>query len=279
MPGKSKVNPLPTSITAAQLTHFFRECFTKKIKQIRQNLDNTPSPHVPTDVSDIKTPLVQFHWYQKKVHNILKKTVQKPCELDPLPTSLLYENVDLLPPATTNIIIRLLLSGEIPSEFKTTVVKPPLKKAGLDPNQVKNYRPVSNLPYLSKILEKVVLMQLTNHLTSNHLTHKFQSAYRAGHNTQRVLLRIVNDFPTTFDANQVSILNLLDLSAAFETIPMSRLEQHFDVSGLALSWFKSYLPNRFQFVSISSSNSKLSKLDYRVPQGSVLDPILFVLYT
>ena len=73
------------------------------------------------------------------------------------------------------------------------------------------------------------------------------------------------------------------LSAAFDTIDHSillcRLEQHFGVSGLAVSWFKSYVSNRFQFVSASGSNSKLSKLDHGVPQGSVLDPILFVLYT
>ncbi|WP_419627049.1 reverse transcriptase domain-containing protein, partial [Thiolapillus sp.] len=103
------------------------------------------------------------------------------------------------------------------------------------------------------------------------------------HSTETALLRIVNDILTASDANQVSILTLLDLSAAFDTtdhsILLCRLEQHFGVSGLALSWFKSYVSNRFQFVSASGSNSKLSKLDYGVPQGSVLGPILFVLYT
>ena len=108
---------------------------------------------------DIATPLVQLSpLSEKEVHNILKKTAQKTCELDPLPTSLLYDNIDLLLPALTNIINRSLLSGEVPFDFKTAVVKPLLKKAGLDPNQMKNYRPVSNLPFISKILEKVVLM-------------------------------------------------------------------------------------------------------------------------
>ena len=145
---------------------------------------------------------------------------------------------------------------------------------------MKNYRPVLNLPFLSKILEKVVLTQLTNHLTSNQLTHKFQSTYRAGHSTETVLLRVVNDILTASDAKQVSILTLLDLSVAFHTIDHSillrRLEQQLGVSGLAVSWFKSYVSNRFQFVSASSSKSKL---DYGVLQGSVLGPVLFVLYT
>ena len=122
---------------------------------MRQNRDNTLSPRVPTVAPDIATPLAQFSPVsEKEVHNILKKTAQKTCELDPLPTSLLYENTDLLLPALTNIINRSLLSGEVPSEFKTAVVKPLLRKASLDPNQMENYRPVSNLSFLSKILEK-----------------------------------------------------------------------------------------------------------------------------
>ena len=123
-------------------------------------------------------------------------------------------------------------------------------------------------------------MQLTNHLTSNHLTHKFESAYRAGDSTETALLRIVDDFLAASEASQVSILTLLDLSAVFDTTDLSillcRLEQYFGVSGLALSWFKSCLSNRFRFVSASGSNSRLG---YGVQQGTVLGSILFVLYT
>ena len=104
---------------------------------------------------------------------------------------------------------------------------------------MKNFRPVSNLPFLSQILEKVVLMQLTNHLASNHLTHKFQCAYRASHSAETALLCIVSGILTASDPNQVAILTLLDLSAAFDTNDqskmLSRLEQHFGASGLALS--------------------------------------------
>ena len=92
--GKSKVSPLPVNFPAAQLPHSFWEFFTEKIKQIRQNLDNTPSPHIPTVVPDIATPLVQFSPVSvKEVHNILKKTARKTCELDQLPAALLHETL------------------------------------------------------------------------------------------------------------------------------------------------------------------------------------------
>ena len=161
--GKSRVSPLPTNIPAAQLPHSFCDFFTEKIKQIRQTLDNTPFTHVPTVVPDKAIPLVQFSpVLEKEVHNILKKTAHKTCELDPLPTSLLYENIDLLLPALTNIINRSLLFGEVPSEFKTAVVKPLLRTASLDPTQMKNYHPVSILPFLSKILPTISHHLLTN---------------------------------------------------------------------------------------------------------------------
>ena len=137
---------------------------------------------------------------------------------------------------------------------------------------------------LCPFYRSVNMTQLKNHLTSNHLTHKFSiclpcwAQYR---NSSPYC--IVNDILTASIANHVSISTLLVLSAAFDSIdrsiPLSRLEQHFGVSGLEFSWFKSYLSNSLQFVSTSGSKFKLSKLDYGVPQGSVLGPVLFVLYT
>ena len=88
---------------------------------------------------------------------ILQKTVPKSCDLGPIPTELLYENLDVLLPTVTNIINTSLASGFVPPDFKTAIVKPLLKKPSLDQNVLKNYRPISNLPFLSKILENVVL--------------------------------------------------------------------------------------------------------------------------
>ena len=115
-------------------------------------------------------------------------------------------------PTITNIISTSLTTGIVPPDLKTAIVKPLLKKPSLDKNLLKNYRPISNLPFLSKILEKVVLHKLLSHLQENNLSNPFQSAYRAGCSTETVLLRIVNDILSALDNDNISVLLLLDLS-------------------------------------------------------------------
>ena len=125
---------------------------------------------------------------------------------------------------------------------KSALVTPLLKKQTLDHNDLKNYRPVSNSAFLVKILEKIVLDQLRSHLEIIQLSESLQSAYRAQHSTETALLKVMNDILTDCDSGNVSLLNLLDLSAAFDTIDHSillRLEITFGVSGTALEWFKS----------------------------------------
>ena len=274
----------PTNQDPSSLPTIFSEYFTEKISTIRsafplsdisttQNCSHFSGTHL-----EIFKPVTEKHVLQ-----ILRKTSPKTCELDPIPTKLLYENFDILLPSITAIINESLSSGIIPSQLKSAMVKPHLKKPSLDKNSLKNYRPVSNLPFLSKILEKVVLHQLLSHLQHNDLCNAYQSAYRAGHSTETTLLRVVNDLLKTMDNDDISVLLLLDLSAAFDTVDhhilLSRLENVFGIHSAALQWFRSYLLDRFQFVSVDNLRSATTPLLYGVPQGSVLGPVLFVLYT
>ena len=217
------------------------------------------------------------------VLKIINSASAKSCELDPFPTTLLYENLDILLPTITNIINTFLTTGIVPPDLKTAIVKPLLKKPSLDKNLLKNYRPISNLPFLSKILEKVVLHKLLSHLQENNLSNPFQSAYRAGCSTETVLLRIVNDILSALDNDNISVLLLLDLSAAFDTLDhqilLSHLNSVLGIQSTALQWFHPYLSDRYQSTSVNNSSSSPSQLIYGVPQGSVLGPILFVLYT
>ena len=141
---------------------------------------------------------------------------------------------------------------------------------------------VSNLSFMFKILEKVVAYQLLSHLNRYNLFSGFQSAYRPGHSTETALLKVVNDLLSALDEGKFLVLVLLDLSAAFDTIDhyilLYRLHHVFGIQGTALSWFRSYLTNRFQMVSIKGTLSDPVELCYGVLQGSVLGPILFILY-
>ena len=165
--------------------------------------------------------------------------------LDPIPTYLLKECIDILLPTITRIINLSLQFCIVPDSFKTAAVTPLLKKASLDANVLKNFRPVSNLPFISKILEKVVLQQINKHKAANNLNEKFQSAYRKHHSTETALLRIQNDLLQSMHKKQCCFLVLLDLSAPFDTVNHSilvdRLSGRFGIRGDASKWIQSYL--------------------------------------
>ena len=155
------------------------------------------------------------------------------------------------------------------------------QKSSLDKEILKNYRPVSNLNFISKILERVVAVQLQTHLDKAGLMTAFQSAYRKHHSTESALLNIHNDILLNMAKGSVTALTRLDLSAAFDTIDhtilLDRLNVYYGISELALSWFKSYLSGRTHSVKVGNTLSHPAVLQYGVPQGSVLGPIIFSL--
>ena len=141
----------------------------------------------------------------------------------PIPTPLLVSHLkDVIEPVTL-IINDSLRSGIVPQCFKHAAVTPLLKKPTLCPEELNNYRPLSNLPFISKILEKVVFSQIFPHLEINDLLEFFQSAYRPFHSTETALIKIFNDLLCAADAGKVSVLTMLDLSAAFDTFDHSIL--------------------------------------------------------
>ena len=157
------------------------------------------------------------------------------------------------------------------------------QKPSLDKEVFKHYRPVSNLNFVSKILERVVAVQLQTHLDEAGLTTAFQSAYRKHHSTESTLLNIQNDILLNMAKGSVTALTLLDLSAAFDTIDhtilLDRLNVYYGLSEISLGGFKSYLSGRTHSVKVGSTLYHPAALHYGVPQGSVLGPILFSLYT
>ncbi len=145
-----------------------------------------------------------------------------------------------------------------------------------------NYRPISNLKYLGKVIERVVSSRLKSYLNEHNLQNPFQSAYRQMHSVESALLRVKNDILMDMDSGKISGLVLLDLSSAFNRVDHSILLDRLKligINGLALQWLSSYLSDRSQSVCLPNASSSSVNLNFSVPQGSVLGPQLFNIYT
>ena len=204
---------------------------------------------------------------------------------DPLPTRLLKNNIDVLALFLVELFNRSLTLGVVPTAFKLAYITPQLKKVDLDldPADAGSYRPISNLSVLSKLLERLVARHLIDYLKTSKLLHRLQSAHRAHHSTDTAVLRVLADILGAVDSGDLAMLTLLDLSTAFDTVDHKTLLHRHDVSygtsSTVHGWFVSYLSGRLQFVRRGSSSTLPKAVPFGVPQGSVLGPILFLLYT
>ena len=214
-----------------------------------------------------------------KIVSVMNKTT---CSSDPFPSKLLMSHLPTIIDTITHMINLCISTSVFPSSCKSATVLPLIKKPGLDPQVLKNDRPVSNLSFLSKLIEKVISSRILTHIADNNLIDKFQSAYRCGHSTETALLRVYSDIVTMVGKGNRSYLVLLDLSAAFGTIDHDTLfvilDKYIGITGSALQLLKSYFSDRSQRVLIDDVMSGVANIVCGVPQGSVLDPLKFCLY-
>ena len=203
----------------------------------------------------------------------------KSCRLDPAPASVVLQVLDVLLPVITCMINMSFESGLFAEKWRQALVLPTFKKCGLD-IAYPNVRPVSNLPYVSKLSERAAADQLIDHMTINGLHFDLHSAYKRHHSTESALLKVKNDILLNMDAQKLTLLVLLDLSAAFHTVRhlLDRLRSRIGVTDQALNWFTSYLSERTQRVSVNGGLSDSFPLA-QVPQGSCIGPLLFTVYT
>ena len=181
-----------------------------------------------------------------------------------------------------NIVNISLETGQFPHDFKQAIVTPLLKNLSLDVDELKNYRPVSNLKFISKIMEKAVAVRLTDDLSDNKLFEPFQSAYRKDHGVETALVRVSNDILRDVDNKKAVFLVLLDLSSAFDTVDHKLLRNRFKsfgIGGVVLGWIATYLDKRSQVVKIGETLASPVKISFGVPQGPVVKPLFFSIYS
>jgi len=170
----------------------------------------------------------------------------------------------------------------MPDRSKRAIVRPLLKKRTLDLNDPASHRPISNLSFVSKVVEKVVDARFAAHAAGHSLLPTLQSAYRANHSTETAVICILNDMISAIGQGHIGALMLLDLSAAFDTVDhqflANVLRRWFGIAGGALDWMANFLSHRSQVVRVCSCEYGIITLLFGVPQGSVLGPKRFLEY-
>ena len=213
-----------------------------------------------------------------EVEKIIKEFGIKTSAEDPIPSKLMKSSLDILIPVLTKMVNKSLSEGSMDG-VKWSVIDPLLKKVGLDIEIKKNYRPVNYLVYFSKLIERVVVARLDDHMTAHNLHECSQFAYKQNHNTELMMLGITDEILRGFDKGLATIVLFFDLSAAFDTIDTSKLLQilrdEIGIDGTALKWFESFLTGRTQKVKINGEYSTSLEVPCGAPQGSVLGPKVF----
>ena len=216
----------------------------------------------------------------QEIKNIISGLKPKTsCGIDEIPTKLLKSTPENILFALSYIFNLSFETGEYINSFKIAKVIPIYKKGSA--NDVQNYRPISILPVMSKIMEKLMYKRLLSFLNRQHFFYKYQFGFRKNHSTSHATALLAENICKAFEKKQTTIGVFLDLSKAFDTIDhrilLAKL-QHYGVRGLPLKLFQSYLTNRSQQVLVNGKFSNCLPINYGVPQGSILGPLLFLIY-
>ena len=262
---------------ACHFNEFFSNIASKTVQDIN------PSSKCPTDL--IVQNLNAFKFSDKVLtgNEILEATKllldKKTPDHTGISTNFVKQTIPVLLNPLLHIFTLSFKTGIAPSQFKIAKVIPIFKSG--DKSSMDNYRPISLLSTFSKILEKIVASRLLTFLDDGNILSKFQFGFRRGHSTVHPMVHFLNKITESLNKKKHSIAIFCDLKKAFDTcnhsILLKKLKK-YGVDNVELGWFESYLTSRKQFVSIKNVNSPLCEISLGVPQGSILGPLLFILY-
>ena len=277
--GSSKPIPMPDAQIDKELAEDFAQFFRQKIDGIWHQFKHIPQYKVPPrDTPTLKSFITIT---ENDLLKLIMEMPTKTCESDIIPTKLLKEILPTIIPALTKIANLSINNGVFSEKWKSATVKPLIKSQSKGTIH-HNYRPVSNLTFLSKVFEKITLNQFTQHCEEYHLLPNYQSAYKKFHSCETSLIKLANDLLWAMEKQEVTAMTILDLSDAFDMVNHDQLlevlNKRFGVKGRALKWYEQYLKPRKFKVSINNTYSKEQTINYSVPQGSIQRAFLFNAY-
>ena len=282
---KDKKQSFPTKVeNLKMLPGIFNKFFLEKVIKLRETIPLIPPPiYVKAPNLNSDNALEHFNIVTvDETEKAIKSISSKQCSLDPIPTWFIKKHLSFFAPYVTHLVNVSFCCQTFPNILKNAIVFPMLKDSKKDLNDLKNFRPVSNIHFLSKVMERIVDNCISAYLENNGLDEIFQSGFKKGHGVETALLKILNDIYINRDKKQYSILCLIDLSAAFDTIDHNILcdilINRFNITNSALNWLVSFLQNRKQKVLIEKNESAFEPLSYGIPQGSILGPKIFSMY-
>ena len=268
-----------------KIANSFNDFFTDIGPNLAKTIDTDGKPSAESFLPNVPQDLnFSFaHTTREEVRKIIMNLTSKPSAGDDEVSAIFLKDdriIDLIVSPLTKLINQSLDTGVFPDALKIAKVIPLFKEKG-DDFRFENYRPVSLLSIFSKVYERVVFYQLYGYFNINNLFYRHQYGFRKEHSTEGAAIELIDRVLQDLDKNEDPFAIFLDLSKAFDTIDHGILLKklsHYGIRGTTLNWFESYLSNRTQYVSFKNIKSRLRTIITGVPQGSILGPLLFIIY-
>jgi len=269
-----------TTTDKAIIVKKFNEYFVNVGPVLAAKIPKSPTNYTSYFHGDYKNSFAVLPATPDEITSLIKQMTSKPSSgFDGISIDIIKLSISLIAKPLATIVNKSFSTGTFPDLLKIAKVRPVHKNG--DKSEFTNYRPISVLPSFSKIFEKLMYNRLTDYLSKHCVLYKNQFGFRPNHSTSMAVIEMTNKITAALDNKQFAVGIFIDLSKAFDTLDHQILVhklEHYGVRGTALDWFKSYLKNRCQFVEYADTKSSYLDICCGVPQGSILGPLLFLIY-